>query len=56
MSTSLIQDFIILYVLSISLSKPIEKRINPSVNPISFCSSSEISEEVEVPGALKSVL
>jgi hypothetical protein len=35
--------------LSMSLSRPIEKRINPSVNPISACSSRGISLEVEVP-------
>ena len=39
--------FIIWYVLSISLSNPIEKRIRPSVSPISFCSSKGISEDVE---------
>lgn len=55
-ASSCMQVFIIWYVRSISLSSPIEKRIKPSVNPISACSSIGISLDVEVPGALNNVL
>ena len=48
--------FIALYVLSILLSKPIEIRTKPFDNPILDLSFSGISEDVDNPGAEKSVL
>ena len=44
------------HIKSILLSRPTEKRIKPPVSPIFSCSSTGTSEDVLLPGQLKSVL
>ena len=53
---ALMASTIRLKVFSISLSKPTEKRISPSLIPISRWRSSGTSEDVDFPELLKRVL